>query len=171
MFILVLFYLFKDLQCIDWRSSAQLGEAVLNCLMTKQVQKQGTLPCQQKSVLVFLSCTPILFYKQTLFAMTGSTISHSHQGNACSLWASVFLELWDLVTYFTHCHLENSCLQMYSSCRTLHPFMTGLLCSCGKQFLPSSPPPFFFLWWYSQSQKWSRLTESYWDTKALQKYF
>lgn len=85
MFILTLFYLFKDLQCVNWRSSAQLGEAILKCLMTKQVQKQGTLPCHQKSVLVFLSCTHILFYKQTLLAMTGSKVSHSHHGNACSL--------------------------------------------------------------------------------------
>lgn len=78
MFILTLFCLLKDLQCVNWRSSAQLGEAILNCLMTKQVQKQGTLHCQQKSVLVFLSCTHILFYKQTLLAVTGSKMSHSH---------------------------------------------------------------------------------------------
>lgn len=144
MFILAFFCLFKDLQCVNWRSSALLEEAILNCLMTKQVQKQGTLPCQQKSVLVFLSRTHILFYKEALLAVTGSKISHSHSGNACSFCASVFLELWDLVTYFTYCHLENSCLQdqMYSSCKTLHSFMTGLL--CGKQFLPS-PLPFFSL--------------------------
>lgn len=145
MFILTLFCLFKDFQCVNWRSSAQLGEAILSCLMTKQVQQQCTLHCALREISDSVSVSflyPHFFYKQTLLAMTGSKISHSHHGNACSLSASVFLELWDLATDFTHCHLENFCLQdqMYSRCRTVHPFMTSLLC---RKAVSSFSPLFF----------------------------
>lgn len=127
--------------------------------MTKQVQTQGTLHCQQKSVLVFLSCIHIWFNKQTLLAMTGSKISHSHHGNACSLCASVSLELWDMVTY---CHLENSCLQdqMYSRCR-FYTYLWQVYSVAVESsfFLPTLPFFFFSLVVFTVTE----MEKTYWE--------